>query len=144
MCLAFPAQIVELLPAEQAVVDLDGVRKTVSVLLLEDVKVGEFVMVHVGFALAKVDAEEAAQTLALMKEAMALTGPLPQPEDRFHNALDGIDVDNPAQVPGRSPGRMIAVPRIAGPLKRRHPVEVRDTEVLAGAHFGPVVARAKP
>ena len=81
MCLAFPAQIVELLPAEQAVVDLDGVRKTVSVLLLEDVAVGEFVMVHVGFALAKVDAEEAAQTLALMKEAMALTGPLPQPEE---------------------------------------------------------------
>ena len=81
MCLAFPAQIIELLPAEQAVVDLDGVRKTVSVLLLEDVAVGDFVMVHVGFALAKVDAEEAAQTLALMKEAMALTGPLPQPEE---------------------------------------------------------------
>lgn len=50
--------------------------------------------------------------------------------NRFHNALDGIDVDNPAQVPGRSPGRMISVPRIAGPLKRRHPVEVRDTQFL--------------
>lgn len=81
MCLAFPARVVELLPAEQAVVDLDGVRKTVSVLLLEDVAVGEYVMVHVGFALAKVDAEEAAQTLALMREAMALTGPLVDPEE---------------------------------------------------------------
>lgn len=81
MCLAFPARIVELLPAEQAVVDLDGVRKTVSVLLLEDVAVGEYVMVHVGFALAKVDAAEAAQTLALMREAMALTGPLVDPEE---------------------------------------------------------------
>lgn len=50
--------------------------------------------------------------------------------NRFHNALDGIDVDNPAMVPGRSPGRMIPVPRIAGPLRRRHPVEVRDTEFL--------------
>ncbi|NBC33534.1 MAG: HypC/HybG/HupF family hydrogenase formation chaperone [Alphaproteobacteria bacterium] len=81
MCLAFPAQVIELLPAEQAVVDLDGVRKTVSVLLLEDVAIGEYVMVHVGFALAKVDAEEAAQTLALMKEAMALTGPLADREE---------------------------------------------------------------
>jgi len=81
MCLAFPAQVIELLPAEQAVVDLDGVRKTVSVLLLEDVAIGEYVMVHVGFSLAKVDAEEAAQTLALMKEAMALTGPLVDPEE---------------------------------------------------------------
>ena len=48
--------------------------------------------------------------------------------NRFHNALDGIDVDNPAQVPGRSPGRMIAVPRIAGPLKR-HDGEVRGSGI---------------
>lgn len=86
MCLAFPARIVELLPAEQALVDLDGVRKSVSVLLLEDVAVGDYVMVHVGFALAKVDREEAERTLALMKEAMALTGPLPQPDDRAGDA----------------------------------------------------------
>ena len=50
--------------------------------------------------------------------------------NRFHAALDGIDVDNPARVPGRSPGSMIAVPRIVGPLGRRHPVEARDTEFL--------------
>ena len=36
--------------------------------------------------------------------------------NRFHTALDGIDVDNPAMVPGRSPGKMIPVPRITGPL----------------------------
>ena len=50
--------------------------------------------------------------------------------NRFHTALDGIDVDNPAMVPGRSPGKMIPVPRITGPLARRHPVEARDTEFL--------------
>ena len=50
--------------------------------------------------------------------------------NRFHTALDGIDIDNPAMVPGRSPGKMIPVPRITGPLSRRHPVEARDTEFL--------------
>ena len=86
MCLAFPARIVDLLPVEQAVVDLDGVRKTVSVLMLEDAAVGDYVLVHVGFALAKIDADEAAETLALMKEAMALTGPLPQQEPQRERA----------------------------------------------------------
>jgi len=50
--------------------------------------------------------------------------------NRFHTALDGIDVDNPAMVPGRSPGKLIPVPRITGPLVRRHPVEAWDTEFL--------------
>ncbi len=50
--------------------------------------------------------------------------------NRFHTALDGIDVDNPAMVPGRSPGRTIPVPRITGPLRRRHPVEARDAAFL--------------
>ncbi len=72
MCLAIPARVVELLPAEQAVVDLDGVRKTISMLLIEDAAVGDFVLVHVGYALSKIDPDEAAQTLALMREAMAL------------------------------------------------------------------------
>jgi len=72
MCLAIPARVVELLPAEQAVVDLDGVRKTISMLLIEDAAVGDFVLVHVGYALSRIDPDEAAQTLALMREAMAL------------------------------------------------------------------------
>jgi len=72
MCLAIPARVVELLPAEQAVVDLDGVRKTISMLLVEDAAVGDFVLVHVGYALSRIDPDEAEQTLALMREAMAL------------------------------------------------------------------------
>lgn len=49
--------------------------------------------------------------------------------NRFATALDGVDVDNPAEVPGRS-GRQMLVPRITGPIRRRHPVEVRDIEFL--------------
>lgn len=70
MCLAVPAEVVALEPGEDsAVVSLDGVRKRVSLALVEDVALGDFVLVHVGFALAKVSPEEAARTLALMAEA---------------------------------------------------------------------------
>ena len=49
--------------------------------------------------------------------------------NRFATALDGIDIDNPAEVPGRS-GRPILVPRITGEIKRTGPIEVRDVEFL--------------
>ncbi len=63
--------------------------------------------------------------------------------NRFHTALDGIDIDNPAMVPGRSPGRTIPVPRIVGPLSRRHPVEARDTEFLR-RHTGRAIKMTLP
>lgn len=65
MCLAVPARVVELGVSQTAVVDLGGVRKSVSLALLDDVQVGDYVIVHVGHAIALVDAEEAAQTLTL-------------------------------------------------------------------------------
>ncbi len=68
MCLAIPAQVVELREGDNAVVDLAGVRKDISLALVDDVAVGDFVIVHVGFALNKIDPEEAAQTLALFAE----------------------------------------------------------------------------
>jgi hydrogenase expression/formation protein HypC len=49
-------------------IELDGVRKEISLALVEDVAVGDYVIVHVGYALQKLDAEEAAQTLALFAE----------------------------------------------------------------------------
>jgi 5-methyltetrahydropteroyltriglutamate--homocysteine methyltransferase len=49
--------------------------------------------------------------------------------NRFATALDGIDLDNPAMVPGRT-GRLNPVPRIVGPIRRRHPVEVADVKFL--------------
>ena len=69
MCLAIPTLVVELLPDNQAVVDLGGVRKAVSIELLDEVAVGDYVIIHVGYALTRLDPEEAAQTLALMAEA---------------------------------------------------------------------------
>ncbi|PZA11259.1 hydrogenase assembly protein HupF [Rhodopseudomonas palustris] len=68
MCLAIPAEVVELLPDQMARVSLDGVSKVISVALVEGVAVGDYVVVHVGFALTRIDPEEAKQTLALLAE----------------------------------------------------------------------------
>jgi len=69
MCLAIPARVVEIDANDQAIVDLGGVRKDVSLALVEDVQVGDYVIVHVGYALTRLDPEEAEKTLALMAEA---------------------------------------------------------------------------
>lgn len=68
MCLAIPAKVVALQGPDQAVVDLDGVRKTISLAMVDDVAVGDYVIVHVGFALQKLDVAEAEATLALFRE----------------------------------------------------------------------------
>ena len=68
MCLAIPAQVVELREGDNAVVDLAGVRKEISLALVNRVAVGDYVIVHVGYALNKLDPEEAAKTLALFAE----------------------------------------------------------------------------
>ena len=65
MCLAIPAKVVALREGAQAIVDLGGVRKEISLALVESVSEGDYVIVHVGYALQKVDPEEAAKTLAL-------------------------------------------------------------------------------
>jgi hydrogenase expression/formation protein HypC len=65
MCLAIPARVVELLENDQAVVDLGGVRKEISLALVSDVAVDDYVIVHVGYALNKLDQDEAEKTLAL-------------------------------------------------------------------------------
>jgi hydrogenase expression/formation protein HypC len=69
MCLAIPARVVELLENDTAIVDLGGVRKDISLALIEDVAVGDYVIVHVGYALTRLDPEEAEKTLAVMAEA---------------------------------------------------------------------------
>ncbi|MBI5786447.1 MAG: HypC/HybG/HupF family hydrogenase formation chaperone [Rhodocyclales bacterium] len=68
MCLAIPARVAEILDGDQAVVDLGGVRKDVSLALVDGVQVGDYVIVHVGYALSKLDPEEALRTLALFAE----------------------------------------------------------------------------
>lgn len=71
MCLAIPAEVVELLADGHARVDAGGVQKNISVAMVEDLRVGDYVLVHVGHALSKIDAEEAQKTLALFKEMQA-------------------------------------------------------------------------
>ncbi len=69
MCLALPARIAELHDDGTATVSLGGVRKTVSLDLIEDPRVDDYVIVHVGYALQKLDPAEAEKTLALFAEA---------------------------------------------------------------------------
>lgn len=68
MCLAIPACVEQVVSGDSAIVNLGGVRKQISLALLDDVVVGDYVIVHVGFALQKLDPDEAAQTLALFAE----------------------------------------------------------------------------
>jgi hydrogenase expression/formation protein HypC len=68
MCLAIPARVVELLDDDKATVDMGGVQKAISLALLEDVAPGDYVIIHVGYALSKLDPEEAERTLALFAE----------------------------------------------------------------------------
>jgi len=69
MCLAVPARIVELLPNGLARAEVGGIVKELNLCLIDDVAVGDYVIVHVGFALSRLDPEEAAATLTLFAEA---------------------------------------------------------------------------
>ena len=71
MCLAIPARVVELPSTDTAIVDLSGVRKEISLALVDGVNIGDYVIVHVGFALNKLDTDEAEKTLALFAEMSA-------------------------------------------------------------------------
>jgi hydrogenase expression/formation protein HypC len=70
MCLGIPGVVLERLDEGLAKVDFSGVRRTVSVAFTPDVEPGEWVLVHVGFALAKLDQQEAEATLDLLAEAI--------------------------------------------------------------------------
>ena len=74
MCLAIPVKVVELREGDQAMVDVGGVRKEISLALVDGIAVGDYVILHVGFAIQKLDAEEAEKTLALFAELDASLG----------------------------------------------------------------------
>jgi hydrogenase expression/formation protein HypC len=70
MCLAIPARVISLdLQEQNALVALGDIRKRISIALLDEVNEGDYVLVHVGYALNRVSPEEAERTLALMREA---------------------------------------------------------------------------
>lgn len=75
MCLAVPAQIIELCENDTAKVKVGGVVQTVSVTLIEEPRVGDYVIVHVGYALNKLDEKSALETLEHFRELEALCEP---------------------------------------------------------------------
>jgi hydrogenase expression/formation protein HypC len=72
MCLAIPSKVLKV-EKNVGTIDVDGVRKECSLFLLEDTKVGDYVIVHAGFAIQKIDQVQALETLRLLREAAALT-----------------------------------------------------------------------
>jgi hydrogenase expression/formation protein HypC len=71
MCLAIPAEVVTLKENHKAVVNIGGIHKEISLILLSDiVKTGDFVIIHVGFALTKLNQTEAIQTLQDYKQML--------------------------------------------------------------------------
>jgi|APSaa5957512576_1039674.scaffolds.fasta_scaffold00315_25 hydrogenase expression/formation protein HypC len=73
MCLAIPTQIITVSADQQgATVSIDGIQKEISLALVEEIAVGDYVLLHVGYALSKVDTVEAEKTLALFAEMKGL------------------------------------------------------------------------
>ena len=76
MCLAVPVQVVALLDDQWIEIEIGGIRTRASIALLDEVAIGEYVIVHAGFAIARLDVEEAEKTLALFDQIAAhLRGP---------------------------------------------------------------------
>lgn len=73
MCLAVPGKIIEIQDL-LATVDISGVTRKVSLMLLPEAKVGEFVLIHAGFAVQAIDEEEVRKTLELFKELEQYAG----------------------------------------------------------------------
>jgi hydrogenase expression/formation protein HypC len=71
MCLAIPVKVVELLDGDCALIDADGVRKEISLALVADIAVGDYVILHVGYAIQKLDVDEAEKTLAIFAQLAA-------------------------------------------------------------------------
>ena len=67
MCLAVPMKVIEIKDKE-GIVELGGVKKQVNLELMEEVNIGDYLIVHAGFAIQRLDEEEAEKTLSLLKE----------------------------------------------------------------------------
>ncbi len=88
MCLAIPGKIVEIVDIDNQIakVDVGGVKRNVNIGMLEsaDARVGDYVLVHVGFAMTKIDAQEAEETLRLLREL----GSYEEEFDQFKSSLE--------------------------------------------------------
>ena len=72
MCLGIPVEIIEIKDDGMALAEVGGVRKDVSIQLLGDVKVGDFVLLHAGFAIQRIDEKEAKETLEILREIASI------------------------------------------------------------------------
>lgn len=72
MCLAVPCKVVELKQFPMATIEMEGLRKEVSIELVADVQIGEYVIVHVGYALSKLDQQSAQENLEALAELRSL------------------------------------------------------------------------
>jgi hydrogenase expression/formation protein HypC len=72
MCLAIPSKIISI-EDNVAIIDVDGVQREASLMLLKDPKIGDYVIVHAGFAINKLNEEDAKESLKLLREAVSLT-----------------------------------------------------------------------
>ena len=70
MCLAIPAKITEI-KNSMGTIDMEGTQREVSMLLLEDAKIGDYVIVHAGFAIHKIDEAEAKESLKVLRELVS-------------------------------------------------------------------------
>lgn len=88
MCLAIPGKIEEIVDAENhiAKVNVSGVKRNVNISMLdsEDARVGDYVLIHVGFAMSKIDEKEAEETLRLLREI----GQYETEVDQFKSSLE--------------------------------------------------------
>jgi len=73
MCLAIPVQITELLDNDRALASAGGVVREIGTALVDDLQVGDYVILHVGYALSRLDEQEALQTLHTMEQMGALS-----------------------------------------------------------------------
>jgi hydrogenase expression/formation protein HypC len=71
MCLAVPSKIVKI-EDNIGIIDVEGVQKEVSLLLIEDPRIGDYVIVHAGFAIQKIDEAEANESLKILREMASL------------------------------------------------------------------------
>ena len=68
MCLAVPMKIVEFVPPDRAIVEAEGISTEISLRLVEGVNIGDYVIVHTGYALEILDVAEAEKTLGLLRD----------------------------------------------------------------------------
>lgn len=78
MCLGIPAKVVEIDKDSKAKVDYLGTRVKTNLMLLEDVSVGDWVIIHAGYAISKLNEEEAQETLELLREYLDFQETEPQ------------------------------------------------------------------